>query len=311
MASFSNDVKAEICRCITDSDKRYACLYGIVLYCRNASESSISINTESTSFYELVGDLIKNIFGKKVLYKTEVIQKKNGNMGYSINISDEKSINTIYKTYNINPIKREINLKNIVNNSLNSFLAGVYFICGSITDPNKEYHLEFTPPTQQLYLDLDKILLGFSISAGKTERKKHTVLYIKDSENIEDILTFIGAKQCTLDLMNIKIYKDVRNKVNRIANCDAANIDKVIIASSRQINDITTIQNAGKFDTLSFELKEAAELRLSFPEYSLQEIGENLSKPIGRSGVNRRFQKLGVLAEEIRNKSKDGGNIGK
>lgn len=307
MASFSTSVREEVCRSITDNDKKYACFYGIVLYCRHFNEGSISINTESSDFYELICSLIDNVFGKGISYLTEVVQKKNGNNTYYIDISCEK----ILEKYNINPQNREINLKNIDNNSLNAFLAGVFFICGSITDPNKEYHLEFTPPSEQLCSDLEKILLGFGISAGKTERKKNTILYIKDSENIEDILTFIGARQCTLDLMNIKIYKDVRNKVNRIANCDAANIDKVIAASSRQIKDINIIRNAGKFDTLSSELKEAAQLRLSFPEYSLQEIGENLSKPIGRSGVNRRFQKLSVLAEEIKKNSKDGGNIGK
>lgn len=101
----------------------------------------------------------------------------------------------------------------------------------------------------------------------------------------------------------------MRNKVNRIANCDTANIEKVINAASKQTKDIVTIQKAGYFDSLPADLKEAAQLRLDFPEYSLQEIGENLSKPIGRSGVNRRFQKIAALAEEIR--GKDGENIGK
>lgn len=306
MASFSNDVKAEICRCITDSDKRYACLYAIVLYSRNVSGDNISVNTESKDFFELACQLLRKNFGKNVLYKTEELFKKNGNTGYSIEISDENSVRTILDAYRVNPCKREINLENIVNNSLSAFLAGVFFSCGSISDPNKEYHLEFTPPTQKLCDDLEKIFLGFGITPRKTERKKNIVMYIKDSENIEDILTFIGARQCTIDLMNIKIYKDMRNRVNRIANCDAANIEKVVAAATRQIRDINTIKQADEFDTLSSDLKEVAELRLAFPEYSLQEIGENLTSPIGRSGVNRRFQKIAALAEEIR--GKDGGN---
>ncbi len=309
MASFSNDVRAEICRTITDSDKRYACLYGIILYCRHADDNNISVHTESECFYELVCNLIMYVFGNSVKYQIEVTTKKNGNTGYYITINDKASVDAVYRKYKINPQKREINLKNVVNNSLNAFLAGVFFACGSITDPNKEYHLEFTPPTDMLYSDLYRMLRGIGISAGRTVRKNNNVLYVKDSENIEDILTFIGARQCTLDIMNIKIYKDVRNKVNRIANCDAANIDKVIAAAARQINDIEIIKSSNRFDTLSSELKEVAELRLSFPEYSLQEIGENLSKPIGRSGVNRRFQKIALLAEQIRNNKKDGENI--
>lgn len=309
MASFSNDVKAEICRSITDNDKKYACLYGIILYSRHMSKNSISIHTESECFFDLICLLLKSIFGNSISYNTESTMKKNGNIVYYINIINEASVKKIYETYNIDLKMREINLKNIVNNSLNAFLAGVFCVCGSVTDPNKEYHLEFIPPEKQLYSDLEKMLKGLGISAGKTERKNSMVLYIKDSENIEDILTFIGAKQCTLDLMNIKIYKDVRNKVNRIANCDNANINKVINTASKQISDIKTIQSAGKFDSLSEELKEAALVRLMFPEYSLQEIGESLSKPIGRSGVTRRFKKIALIAEEL--KRKDGENFGK
>lgn len=307
MASFSNDVKGEICRSITDSDKKYACLYGIMLYSRHLSESCISVHTESDRFFELVKQLLKSVFGDNVIYNTEIVLRKNGARVFYVNISDKQSLKKIYRTYNIEPDNREINMKNIVNNSLNSFLAGVFFVCGSVTDPNKEYHLEFTVPTDPLYSDLYKILSGLGVASGKAERKNNTVLYIKDSESIEDILTFIGAQQCTIDLMNIKIYKDVRNKANRIANCDNANINKVINAASKQIRDINIIRDAGKFNTLNEELKEAAEMRLMYPEYSLLEIGESLSKPIGRSGVTRRFQKIAAIAERI---IRDGENIG-
>lgn len=145
------------------------------------------------------------------------------------------------------------------------------------------------------------------IESGKTVRKGLTVLYVKDSENIEDILTFIGARQGTIDLINIKIYKDVRNKANRIANCDSANIDKVIAAASRQIHDIEFIMEHGEFDKLSADLQEVSRIRLDNPEMSLQEIGEMLIKPIGRSGVTRRFQKISRFADEIRKKENNNG----
>lgn len=307
MASFSNDVKKELCAGITDKDKRYACLYGILLYCKGFTDSHISFSTECEEFALLFEMLVKNIFNNEIKVRTETGTRKNGNNVYTLSIEDRQSAEHIRQLYNIDINKREINLKHIVNNSLNIFLAGVFFICGSVSDPYKEYHLEFTVPSQQLYKDLHDILLSLGIEAGKTVRKGMTVLYVKDSENIEDILTFIGARQCTIDLINIKIYKDVRNKANRIANCDSANIDKVIAAASRQIHDIEFIMEHGDFDRLSFDLQEVSRIRLDNPEISLQEIGEMLSKPIGRSGVTRRFQKISRFADEIRKKENNNG----
>lgn len=306
MASFSNDVKKELCTGITDKDKKYACLYGILLYCKGFTDNHIGFSTECKEFALLFEMLVKNIFDNEIKVIIETGTRKNGSNIYTLSIDDKQSVYLILKTYNINLEKREINLKNIVNNSLNVFLAGVFFICGSVSNPYKEYHLEFTVPCIQLYSDLHDMLLSLGIEAGKTVRKGMTVLYVKDSENIEDILTFIGARQGTIDLINIKIYKDVRNKANRIANCDSANIDKVIAAASRQIHDIEFIMERGEFDNLSADLQEVSKIRLDNPEISLQEIGEMLSKPIGRSGVTRRFQKISRFAEKIKKENNNG-----
>lgn len=124
---------------------------------------------------------------------------------------------------------------------------------------------------------------------------------MKDSESIEDTLTFMGATLSSLDLMNIKILKDVRNKTNRIANCDIANIEKAINAAGKQIADIELIERTIGFGELTKELREIAEMRLENPELSLRELGQMLPKPIGRSGVNHRMMKLAAIAEEIRN----------
>lgn len=300
MASFSNDVKNELVAVITDKDKRYACLYGILLYCKNLSESRIAFTTECSVFANMFKELIKSVFKDGVAVNTDVSDKKSGGKIYSLSIENSGHIKMILDKYNIDPLNLEINLKHIVNNSLSVFLAGIFFICGSISDPYKEYHLEFTVPEETLYSDLHDILLSIGINGRKTRRKGMNVLYIKDSENIEDVLTFIGAQQSTIELMNIKIYKDVRNKANRIANCDSANIDKVIAAASKQIEDINLIIKNNKFESMSSDLREVAELRLKNPEMTLQEIGEQLKKPIGRSGTARRFQKIAKIAEEIK-----------
>ena len=110
----------------------------------------------------------------------------------------------------------------------------------------------------------------------------------------------MGAQQCTLELMNIKIHKDVRNKANRIRNCDAANIDKVVAASAKQVEDIHLIESVQGLESLPADLLELAQLRLENPELSLKELGDLLTVPIGRSGVNHRFQKIAAIAGEIR-----------
>ncbi|MBQ3565556.1 MAG: DNA-binding protein WhiA [Oscillospiraceae bacterium] len=303
MASFANEVKREIASAVTDKDKRYACLYGVILFCRNINGNCISFTTESMEFSALFRRITQSVFKKSVTVSEDITEKKNGGNIYSLSADNAEMI---LQKYNIDMSRREINLRHVVTNSLSSFLAGIFLICGSISDPNREYHLEFTLPDENLFEALHSVLLSIGIDGRKTERKGQTVLYIKDSENIEDFLTFIGAQQSTIDIMNIKIYKDVRNKANRIANCDSANIDKVIAAASKQTEDIEFLIRCNLFETLSAELRETAELRLENPEMTLQEIGEMLSKPIGRSGVMRRFKIISQIADELRTELKGG-----
>jgi DNA-binding protein WhiA len=161
--------------------------------------------------------------------------------------------------------------------------------------------MEFTVPEEGLAEQLSTLLGDIGVTAKTVLRRGQHIVYIKGSESIEDTLTFIGAQQCTLELMNVKIYKDVRNKANRIANCDAANIDKVVDAAMKQIEDITYIEKTKGLDYLSDELRELAELRLDNVDMSLKEIGDNLTVPISRSGVNHRFRKIAKIAEDLRN----------
>lgn len=298
--SFSNEVRAEVRRTINDRDKRFACLYGILLYCRIFTESNICIQSESAEVASLVPELFRSVFGIKL----SADEKSEGGLT-SFTITDSELIERICHTYRIDPVCREINLRNIVNNSTSAFLAGVFFICGSAIDPNKEYHLEFVTPSELLCSDLNAILGTFGVSGRMIQRKKAFVLYLKDSECIEDTLTFMGAQQCTIDLMNIKIHKDMRNKANRLRNCDEANINKVVNAAMRQTEDILLLMKYNELESLSPEIREAAKLRLENPELSLKEIGELLTVPIGRSGVNHRFQKIAAIAKELRdNESK-------
>ncbi len=234
-------------------------------------------------------------------------ERKVGAILYYYDTEDAELIRRVFEKYRITSPERTINSEIIATNSLGVFTAGVFLACGSVNDPSKEYHLEFTVPQERLSHELSVLLGDISVSARTVIRRGQHIVYIKESESIEDVLTFIGAQQCTLELMNVKIWKDVRNKANRIANCDSANIDKVVKAAMKQIEDIRLIQQTSGLDSLSQELREIAEIRLENNDMSLQEIGESLSVPISRSGVNHRFKKLAAMADEIRSRGKNDG----
>jgi DNA-binding protein WhiA len=296
--SFSNDVRKEICASINDKDKRFACLYGMILFGRTADPGHICFQSESQTSAEMFRTLFESVlkFAPECTRNT----RRSGSVLYSYDITAPDILADAARKFRLKDGARSIDQEIISTSSLGVFAAGVFLSCGSVNDPSKAYHLEFTVPEEGLAAELVMLLGDIGVTAGTVQRRGQYIVYIKGSESIEDTLTFIGAQQCTLDLMNVKIFKDVRNKANRIANCDSANIDKVVNAAMRQIEDIKLIEQTNGLDSLPSELREVAELRLDNIDMSLQEIGESLSVPISRSGVNHRFQRLAKLAEEIR-----------
>ncbi|MED9891760.1 DNA-binding protein WhiA [Ruminococcus champanellensis] len=300
MISFSNQVKQELCTTITDRDKAYACLYGMLLFARQLRQDEILMQSESEAFYELMPRLFRQVFGDRVQPRMETGQ--HGTL-YSVSLTDPEQVRIVLEQYHIILPERPLEMTNVVTNSLGSFTAGAFLSCGSMTDPNKEYHLEFVLPCAQLEEPFSQILLAIGVNAKTVLRKGMPVVYLKHSEQIEDLLTFMGAQQGTIDFINIEILKNVRNKANRISNCDIANINKVMLAAERQIKDILLIDERMGLDALSPDLQQMALLRMDNPELSLKELGELLDPPIGRSGVNHRLKRLQVLADSLRTQS--------
>lgn len=297
--SFSNDVRQEICTTVSDKDKRFACLYGMLLFGRTLSSDLICFQTESLTSSEQFASLFRAVFKREIQCREHI--RRSGTVLYIYEITDPELIGEIFNKYKLSENERMINSEIIATSSLGVFTAGVFLACGSVNDPSKEYHMEFTVPEEGIASQLSTLLGDIGVTAKTVLRRGQHIVYIKGSESIEDTLTFIGAQQCTLELMNVKIYKDVRNKANRIANCDAANIDKVVDAAMKQIEDITYIEKTKGLDYLSDELRELAQLRLDNVDMSLKEIGDILTVPISRSGVNHRFRKIAKIAEELRN----------
>lgn len=180
-------------------------------------------------------------------------------------------------------------------------LRGAFLGIGSMSNPEKGYHLEFVCSDTQQAGQLVDTLLCYEIHAKVVARKKYQVVYLKESEEIVELLNVIGAHISLMNLENLRILKDMRNSINRQVNCETANITKTVNAAAKQIEDIQYIREHYGFDNLADNLRQAACLRLEYPDATLKELGEYLTPRVGKSGVNHRLRKLSELAEALRN----------
>jgi DNA-binding protein WhiA len=181
-----------------------------------------------------------------------------------------------------------------------AFLRDLFICSGSISDPTKSYHMEFVCDNEDQAHQLLDVLEDFSIKGRMIHRKKYCVVYLKEGEEIVDLLNIMEAHVGLMNLENLRILKDMRNSVNRRVNCETANIAKTATAASRQMDDIMYIEQHYGIAKLSEGLRAIAEARLEHPEATLSELGGYLSPPVGKSGVNHRLRKLSELADKLR-----------
>lgn len=180
-----------------------------------------------------------------------------------------------------------------------AFLRGAFLASGSISDPQKSYHFEIV--CQELWQAqlLQELFREFELDVKIVQRKKYYIAYLKEGSQIVDALNVMGAYVALMDLENVRILKEMRGSVNRIVNCETANINKVVDAACRQVEDIRYIKNRIGFDDLPPALREMALIRLEYPDSSLKELGELCDPPVGKSGVNHRLRKLSDLAKKL------------
>lgn len=179
-----------------------------------------------------------------------------------------------------------------------TYLRRLFSVYGSVTDPLKSYHLDFTFHTKENCDAVEEILEQMELSFRRTTRKDKHVLYIKDSASIEEFLVTIGASGAAFDLMNEKIVRDFRNGVNRQVNCDTANIEKQLAAGKKYIEAIEKLIKANKIDALPEELRETARLRLENDQLSLTDLGKLFSPTVSKSGIRHRLERILRFAEE-------------
>ena len=268
-----------------------------------------NLNNKEAVKYELIGYLISNnvVYKKgKISFKTENEYNINrfskllsnvNVINYKIDIKGNNYIITCPKIESIDEIvfnEEDIEYIGKSDNEelLKAILRGVFLGSGSLSNPESKYHLEIILSTFSNMEKVKGILSSFGIEVKSLERKKGYSIYIKDGEKISKLLALIGASSGVLKFEEIRVIRDIKNNVNRKVNCETANLNKTVNAAVKHINAIKELKKKGKFDSLPDSLKEIAELRLENPDVSLQELGQMLDTPLGKSGVNHRLNKL-------------------
>ncbi len=193
---------------------------------------------------------------------------------------------------------------------LSHFVLEMFLLHGSVTDPAKRNHLEFSFESEEQCTVMGELLLAQGIAGRHTVRKKQHIYYLKDGEAIADFLAYIGANNAAFDFMNSRIEREFRNNVNRQVNCDTANIGKALRAAEQQTAVIRSLLEEGLLEELPADLKETAKVRLKYPQMSLKELGGVHEPPIGKSGVNHRLAKIMDFAETAKRKRESASNNG-
>lgn len=191
------------------------------------------------------------------------------------------------------------------NNMKRGFLAGTFICCGIFSDPQKNYSLEFINSNLTDAKNLADILLSFAIDCKITERKNHFVNYIREAELLSKFLKLIGANISFMEFENVRIFKDLRNNINRNVNFETANLNKTIIAAVDSIIDINYIISTVGLDYLAGDLKKIAEYRLKNKQASLKELGEKFVPPLSKSNVHYKLKSISKIANELRNEKGD------
>ena len=295
--SFSFEAKNELCRLPV---QKLCCAraeaYGILLYCNTFSASEVRIITGNPALAARIPKLFHRAFGLRFDRLPE--EGESGKLVFQI--TDGGKLRRIVDLLGFSP---EQNLALHINFGLleeeccrASFLRGVFFAGGSVTDPAKRYHLELATSHLQVSRELEVLLRECGYPPKSVARNGSFITYFKQSDQIEDFLTLIGAPVAAMSVMSAKLEKDLRNSVNRRLNCDSANLDKAVDAAQGQIEAIYRLEERGMLEELPDKLKEAVDLRVAHPELTLAQLAELCEPPVSKSAFNHRLRKLMEMA---------------
>ena len=297
--SFSGDVKKELCK--TPLQRKCCALaegYGVLLFAGGFSSTEVRIVTESEEFARRLPKLFAKAFGVRF----DVLPEEGAAGKLVFRIMEQEKLQTIWQTLGYDMEQHfalHVNFGILEESHCRAaYLRGAFLAGGSVTDPRKRYHLEFSTAHLQVGRETEALLRDVGFEPKNVMRSGNTVTYFKNSANIEDLLTLLGAPSAAMEIMSAKVEKSMRNTVNRRVNCDSANLEKTVAASRQQVEALTRLTDAGIIKTLSPELQEVAVARLLQPELSLSELAQTFDPPLTKSGLNHRMRKLMQLAKE-------------
>lgn len=319
--SFASEVKAELSKNISSARHcQIAMLSAMIsmvadVYYQDLNPVCMSITTERSVIAGTISRLIRKLFG--IVPDASVRRTGKNSRIYHMVISDAALVQQMMATLkltidtDVHAIEKknmryscqDMNVNRIVVQQgccKRAFIKGVFMTSGSISDPNKGYHMELVCNHEKRAALIESLIKDLGIEGKTIKRKKYSVVYIKDGTMIVDMLNIMGAHISLMNMENIRILKDISNNVNRRVNCEAANLNKTVSAAVRQIQDIQYISITKGIQYLPENLRRLAEIRLEAPDASLKELGEMMNPPIGKSGVNHRLRKISEIADELR-----------
>ena len=301
MQSFSYKAKAELCR---GTVQRLCCAraecYGALLYCNTFPMQEVRIITENPEFAARLPRLFQRAFNVK-FDRLPSDDLPGGKLIFQI--TEPEKLRRILDTLGYDPrqsLVLHVNFALLEDDCCRTaFLRGAFLAGGSVTDPEKRYHLELDTGHAQASREVAALLTEMGFLPHSVRRGGSSVIYFKQSEHIEDLLTTIGAPAAAMDIMTAKVDKEIRNGANRAMNCDMANVNKTIDAALEQKNAIQRLQENGRLERLPEKLRQTALLRLQYPEMSLSQLAEKCDPPVTKSCMNHRMRKLLEEAKKL------------
>ncbi|WP_291232462.1 DNA-binding protein WhiA [Gemmiger sp.] len=297
--SFSQDVKNEILhRKIVRSCCVTAAAYAVACFGKYFDDRGVVLQTEN----EGIAQLAQKLYARCSITGTVISKERGTGLIYEFSVKDPEQVQKMLNLFG--HTGRETTLR-IRPDCFKCQKCGSFFIstaflcCGTATDPEKEYNIEFLSPRHSLSQQLEGILAQYEFNPHRAVRKGANTVYVKSSDHLEDLLTFMGAGNAAMRIMEQRMYNDMRNKTNRLSNCETANMGKTVQAAVQVRLAIEMLEEAGALETLPKPLQQAARLRMQYPEMPLAKLAEKFDPPVSKAGLSHRFKRIQEAAARL------------